>query len=71
MSKNIIYKTELKNVDPQVPGGEYIGAFENIAFYASLWLMVGVACLLIKFSADLLGVRAGAELYTLESVIAE
>jgi hypothetical protein len=54
---------------PQVPGGEYIGAYENIAFFASLWLMVGVACVLIKFSADRLGVKADEELYTLESVL--
>jgi membrane protease YdiL (CAAX protease family) len=53
---------------PQVPGGEYIGVSENIVFYASLWLMVGVACALIKFSADRLGVRADEELYTLEKL---
>lgn len=51
---------------PQVPGGEYIGVFENIAFYASLWLMVGVGCLLIKYSADNIGVKADEELYTLK-----
>ncbi|MFN2214009.1 MAG: CPBP family intramembrane glutamic endopeptidase [Anaerolineales bacterium] len=53
---------------PQVPGGEYIGVSENIVFYASLWLMVGVACMLIKFSADRLGVKADQELYTLEDL---
>jgi len=51
---------------PQVPGGVYIGVFENIAFYASLWLMVGVGCLLIKYSADNIGVKADEELYTLK-----
>lgn len=56
---------------PQVPGGEYIGVFENIAFYASLWLMVGVACVLIKLAADRLGVQADEELYTLDSVLSE
>lgn len=53
---------------PQVPGGEYIGVFENILFYASLWLMVGVACVLIKYSSDSLGVKADQELYTLEKL---
>ena len=53
---------------PQVPGGEYIGVSENIVFYASLWLMVGVACMLIKFSADRLGVKADQELYTLKDL---
>jgi hypothetical protein len=51
---------------PQVPGGEYIGFFENIAFYASLWLMVGAACVFIKFFADSIGVKADKELYTLK-----
>lgn len=53
---------------PQVPGGAYIGVFENIAFYASLWLMVGVACVIIHLSSDFLDVKAEGELYTLESV---
>ena len=53
---------------PQVPGGAYIGVFENIAFYASLWLMVGVACVIIYLSSDFLGVKAEDDLYTLESV---
>jgi hypothetical protein len=30
----------------QVPGGEYIGFGENLAFFLALWLMAGVACLL-------------------------
>jgi hypothetical protein len=56
---------------PQVPGNEYVGFFENIVFYTSLWLMVGVSCALIKFSADRLDVKAGKELYTLEYIPAE
>ena len=54
---------------PQVPGGEYIGVFENVAFYASLWLMVGVACVLIYLASERLGVKADKELYTLDSVL--
>jgi membrane protease YdiL (CAAX protease family) len=53
---------------PQISGGEYIGVSENIAFYASLWLMVGVACIIIHLSSDYLGVKAKEELYTLEAV---
>lgn len=53
---------------PQVPGGAYVGVFENIAFFASLWLMVGVACVITLLSSDFLGVKAEEELYTLESV---
>ena len=53
---------------PQVPGAEKIGTFENIAFFASLWVMVGVSCLLIKFSSERLGVRADQDLYTLEKI---
>lgn len=50
---------------PQLPGGEYVGASENVPFFVSLWVMVGVGCLLIKFSSDELGVKADQELYVL------
>ena len=53
---------------PQLPGGDYVGWSENVAFYASLWLMVGVGMVLIRFASDKLGVRADEELYTLEKV---
>jgi membrane protease YdiL (CAAX protease family) len=53
---------------PQLPGGDYVGWSENVAFYASLWLMVGVGMLLIRFASDSLGVKADEELYTLERV---
>jgi membrane protease YdiL (CAAX protease family) len=51
---------------PQVPGAEYIGVLENIAYFGSLWVMVGVGCMLTKFSSDRLGVRAEEELYRFE-----
>lgn len=51
---------------PQVPGGEKFGVFENTAFYASLWLMLAVACVLIKLAVERLGVKADEELYTLK-----
>ena len=53
---------------PQLPGGEYVGAMENVASYASLWLMVGVGCVLIKLASDRLGVKADKELYSLDRI---
>ncbi len=53
---------------PQVPGAEYIGVVENVAYFGSLWVMVGVGCMLTKFSSDHLGVKADEELYTLEVI---
>jgi hypothetical protein len=47
----------------QVPGNGVSGFAENAAFYGALWVMVGVACLLIKVAADKLGVQARSELY--------
>jgi membrane protease YdiL (CAAX protease family) len=53
---------------PQVPGAEYIGVLENVAHFGLLWVMVGVGCMLTKFSSDRLGVKAEEELYSLEQV---
>jgi len=47
----------------QAPKSDTAGAWENVVFFAVLWLMVGVACLLTRFAADRLGVRAEAPLY--------
>jgi len=55
---------------PQVPGAEKIGTFENVAFFASLWVMVGVGCLLIKISSERFGVKAEEDLYILDKVSA-
>jgi hypothetical protein len=52
---------------PQVPGGKYLGVYENMTFFASLWLMVGVAILVVKFSSERLGIQADHELYLLEA----
>lgn len=51
---------------PQVPRGGASGTYENIVFYASLCIMVGVSCIVIKVSADNLDVKADKELYTIE-----
>jgi membrane protease YdiL (CAAX protease family) len=53
---------------PQVPGGEYLGVLENVTYFACVWTMVGVGCLIIKFASERLGVRADEELYKLEHV---
>lgn len=50
----------------RVPEGEYLGAGENVTFYVALWVMVGVACVLIRVAAEKLGVQAQAELYQVE-----
>jgi hypothetical protein len=47
----------------QVPGREYIGLGENLAFFVALWVMVGVACFVAKVAAERLGVQAETELY--------
>ena len=51
---------------PQVPGGGVSGTNENIVFYASLLIMVGVSCIVTKVAADKLGVKADKELYIIE-----
>jgi len=51
----------------QVPKGQSTGFAANAAFYASLWIGVGVACLFIKLGADKLGVQARSELYQVQS----
>jgi hypothetical protein len=52
----------------QPPGREHIGFSENAAFYALLWLMVGVGCAITWFAAEKFGVRAKAPLYDPELV---
>lgn len=51
---------------PQVPGGEYTGIYENMIFFASLWVMVGVGILIVKFSSEHFDIKADRELYMLE-----
>jgi membrane protease YdiL (CAAX protease family) len=52
----------------QIPDRAYTGVTDNGLFYGLLWLMVGIACVMTRFAADNLGVRAPAELYDLEGV---
>ena len=49
-----------------LPQVDYQGVLENVTFYACLWAMVGVVCLIIKIASERLGVQADEELYTLE-----
>jgi membrane protease YdiL (CAAX protease family) len=50
----------------QVPGAELFGFSEGAMFYGSLWVMIGVVCLLIKVASEKLGVQAQEELYQVE-----
>ena len=54
---------------PQVPGADYLGTQENVVFYACLWVMAGVACLIIKFASERLGGQADEELYKGEQAV--
>jgi membrane protease YdiL (CAAX protease family) len=51
----------------QLPKGIYHGVYENALFYAFLWPMIGIGCVITKFAADKLGVKASTELYVTEA----
>jgi len=53
----------------QLPGRVYTGPMENAVFYAALWSMTGLGCLITKIAAERFKVRAPTELYALESVL--
>jgi membrane protease YdiL (CAAX protease family) len=50
----------------QAPGGAHLDVVDEVLFYALLWAMVGLGCLVTKLAADRFKVRAPAELYALE-----
>ena len=50
-----------------LPRGAYTGFIDNMLFYALLWSMVGLGCLITKVATEKFDVRASTELYTLES----
>jgi membrane protease YdiL (CAAX protease family) len=50
----------------QAPADPSSGFAESATFYATLWIGVGIACLVAKLAADRLGVRAQADLYRVE-----
>ena len=52
----------------RVPGGTYIGTFENLAFYVSLWIMLGVGCLISKIGAEKLGITQQTVLYDIDKL---
>ena len=52
----------------QTTGTEASNTLDNVRFYLFLWVMVGVACLLVRVAADRFGVRAPDSLYDLEVV---
>ena len=49
----------------QVPDGEYVGAYENIVFYACLWAMLGVGTLIIKYASERWEISEPVQLYDL------
>jgi len=51
----------------QLPSGAFTGFIDDILFYALLWSMVGLGCLITKVATEKFEVRASTELYTLES----
>lgn len=53
----------------QLQGGVYTGLIENAIFYASLWSMMGLGCLITRFAVERLKVRAPTELYAIKSVL--
>ena len=50
-----------------LPRGASTGFVDNMLFYALLWSMVGLGCLITKVATEKFEVRASTELYTLES----
>ncbi len=53
----------------QVPSGVYSGITENAVFYGSLWLMVGIGCLISKYFVEKLGVHAIDKLYITPNLV--
>ena len=51
----------------QLPSRAYTGSIDDVLFFALLWSMVGLGCLITKVAAERFEVRASTELYTLES----
>jgi membrane protease YdiL (CAAX protease family) len=49
---------------PQVPGANYVGLVENLAFFGCLWVMTGIGLILIKVTSERWGVAAENDLYT-------
>jgi membrane protease YdiL (CAAX protease family) len=50
----------------QVPESPSPGFLASATFYAALWAMVGIACLLTRAASDRFGVQAQSELYRIE-----
>jgi len=51
----------------QVPKGVNTGFIDKILFYAMLWSMIGIGCLVTKFAAEKYRVCTSTDLYTLKS----
>lgn len=55
----------------QPSGDTALTTGENVLFYALLWTMVGVACLLVKIGVERLGIQAVEPLYVEEKPLKE
>ncbi len=47
----------------QLPSGIYTGTKDNALFYAGLWSMIAVGCLITKVSSEKMNIRSSNELY--------
>ena len=52
----------------QTPDGIYYGTYENIVFFISLWIMLGVGCLITKISVEKGNIAQTKILYDLSKV---
>ena len=55
----------------QIPGGEYMGLIENVMFYLSLWVFVGIGCLITKVFSEQFDISAQLELYSTKITVVQ
>jgi len=53
----------------QVPNGDFFGTYENVVFYTSLWMMLGVGVLMTSILSKKLNIRDPRLLYDIGKVI--
>jgi membrane protease YdiL (CAAX protease family) len=52
----------------QVPKGVQLGTFENLVVCFSLWIMLGVGCLITKLAAEKIGITQPTVLYDIDKL---
>ncbi len=55
----------------QVPGGDFIGASENLIFYGCLWGMVAIGCIITKLASEKFKLVQSIKLYDFTKVPVE